>query len=357
MSASETPSRKTGGPTRALVTGGTGFLGQAIVARLLARGDGVAVLARRASRIPPAWAGRVDVRYGDLTDVRSVAASLHDVDTVAHSAALVTYSGARRDDYLRVNVQGTENVLAAMTAAGVRRLLHVSSVAVYGVERDHRGANEAAPYGVQTLSPYAASKIEAERRVLDYGRRGLLAVSVARPGWIWGPGDGANVPRLMPFIRRGLVPLMGHGDNVLHLSYVENVAEGCVVALTSERAVGQVYNLTDGGSVTYRRFVGDLVQALGMRPRYVRIPFGAAYALAALMEGLYNVIPGGRLPPLTRWLVLNTVRHMEFDIAKARRELGYAPRVTYEDGMRQTTPWLRALAQGARAAEKEATST
>ena len=314
-------------------------------------------MARRASRIPPAWVGRVDVRYGDVTDARSVAASLHDVEAVVHCAALVTFSGARRDDYLRVNVQGTENVLTAMVNAGVRRLLHVSSVAVYGMERDHRGTVEATPYGQRMLIPYAASKIEAERRVLDYGRRGLLSVSVARPGWIWGPGDGSIVPRLMSFVQRGLVPLTGTGDNVLHLSYVENVAEGCVAALTSERAVGQVYNLTDGGSVTYRRFVGDLVQALGMQPKYVHIPFGAAYALAALMEGLYNVIPGGRLPPLSRWLVLNTVRHMEFDIAKARRELGYTPRVTYEDGMRQTTPWLRALAQGARAAEKEATST
>lgn len=296
----------------------------------------------------------MDVRYGDLTDARSVAAALRDVDTVVHCAALVTYSAARRDDYRRVNVQGTENVLAAMTESGVRRLLHVSTTAVYGIERDHRGTTEAAPYGQRMLSPYAASKIEAERRVLDYGRGGLLSVSVARPGWIWGPGDGANVPRLMPFVRRGLVPLMGMGDNALHLSYVENVADGCVAALTSERAAGQTYNLTDGGSVTYRRFVGDLVRALGMRPRYVRIPFGAAYGLAALMEGLCNVIPGGRLPPLSRWLVLNTVRHMEFDIAKARRELGYAPRVAYEDGIRQVTPWLRALARGAKAAEREA---
>jgi len=320
----------------------------------MARGDGVAVLARRTSRIPPAWAGRVDVRHGDLTDARSVGAVLHDVDAVVHCAALVTYGAARRDDYRRVNVQGTENVLATMTEAGVRRLLHVSSTAVYGVERDHRGTNEAAPYGRRLLSPYAASKIEAERRVLDYGRRGLLAVSVARPGWIWGHGDGANVPRLMPFVRRGLVPLMGHGDNVLHLSYVENVADGCVAALTSERAAGQTYNLTDDGPVTYRRFVGDLVRALGMRPRYVRIPFGAAYALAALMEGLCNVTPGGRLPPLSRWLVMNTVRHMEFDIAKARRELGYTPRVSYEDGMKTLAPWLRALARGTRAAEREA---
>lgn len=304
----------------------------------------MAVLARRTSRIPPAWAGRVDVRYGDVTDARSVATALHDVDTVVHSAALVTYSGARRDDYLRVNVQGTENVLSAMVSAGVRRLLHVSSVAVYGIERDHRGTVEAAPYGQRMLSPYAATKIEAERRALDYGRKGLLAVSVARPGWMWGPGDRANVPRLVPFIRRSLVPLMGPGDNMLHLSYVENVAEGCVAALTSERAVGQVYTLTDGGSVTYRRFVGDLVQALGMRPRYVRIPFGAVYAFAAILEGLYQMAPGGRLPPLSRWLVLNTVRHMEFDIAKARRELDYAPRVTYEEGMRRMTPWLRALA-------------
>ncbi|MEK7874224.1 MAG: NAD-dependent epimerase/dehydratase family protein, partial [Chloroflexota bacterium] len=185
---------------------------------------------------------------------------------------------------------------------------------------------------------------EAERRALDYGRKGRLAVSVARPGWIWGPGDGVNVPRLMSFVRRGLVPLMGTGDNVLHLSYVENVAEGCVAALTSESTVGQAYNVTDGGSVTYRRFVGDLVRALGMQPRCVRIPFGAAYALAAALEGLYRVLPGGRLPPLSRWLVLNTVRQMDFDIAKARRELGYAPRITYEDGMRQMTPWLRALA-------------
>lgn len=310
---------------RAFVTGGSGFLGKRLIAELAGvRGVPVHALARsEASAIAVRGVGAEPVR-GDLDDVRVLTEGMQDCDVVLHAAAHVKQHG-RLAEFLRINVQGTENVLAAARAAGVRRVVHIGTEAVLADGQPIVRADEARPYPARPAGPYPISKGLAERAVLAANRPGELETVVVRPRFIWGKGDTSVLPELVRAVRRKQFGWIGGGRYLTSTCHVANVVEGALLA--AERgAPGEIYFLTDGPPVEFRGFLTELLATQGVAAGDREIPRWLASTVAALTGWMTQ-------PPITKTALALVGHEVTVDDAKARRELGYLGKVTREAGL------------------------
>ena len=329
-----------------LVTGGTGMLGSHIVEKLLAAGENVRVLARPGSEkaLPADW--KVEIAPGDITDPASLAEAMKGVKTVYHAAAQVGDWG-KWERFVAVSIDGTANMLSAARAAGVKRFLHVSSISSYGHPNgDGLVLDETAPLGVNLhkWSYYSRAKVEAEKLVWEAYNKGDLAVTVVKPSWLYGERDRASMPRLIRAIRAGKAKLLGDGSNRLNLTYAGNEAEGCILAATNDKAVGQIYNLSCDGDITQGEYFNKIAACIGAKPVTRRVPYSVAYNAAFLMECFGHMV-GSKKPPLvTRYSVWLMGRKCFFSPEKARRELGWQPTVGYDEGIRRSVDWCLANA-------------
>lgn len=310
-----------------LVTGASGFLGRAVAAELLAAGHGVRTLQRRPSGV----AGATDV-LGSITDPSAVSRAVDGVEGVIHLAAKVSLAGATRD-FRSVNVGGTRVLLDAAEAAGVSRVVHVSSpsVAHSGSSLAGVGAEPADP--TRARGDYARTKAEAE--LLALGRDGdAMRVVAVRPHLVWGPGDTQLVGRIVERARHGRLPLLNGGTALIDTTFVDNAASGLVAALVrAEEAHGRAFVLTNGEP----RPVGDLLAAIclaaGVRPPRWSIPAGVGRAAGALVERVWAVRPGADEPPMTRFLAEQLSTAHWFDQRETRRALAWSPSVSLDEGL------------------------
>jgi nucleoside-diphosphate-sugar epimerase len=313
------------GVKRAFVTGGSGFLGKRLIAELAdRRGVQVRALARsEASAIAVRGTGAEPVR-GDLGDVAAMTEGMKDCDVVFHAAAHVKQHG-KLAEFLRVNVQGTENALAAARAAGVRRFVHIGTEAALADGNPIVRADETRPYPERPAGPYPISKGLAERAVLAANRPGELETVVVRPRFIWGKGDTSVLPELLDAVRRKRFGWIEGGRYPTSTCHVANVVEGALLA--AERgAPGEIYFLTDGAPVELRAFITELLATQGVAPGDREIPRWAARAAAALTSWM-------KRPPVTRTTLALIGHEVTVDDAKARRELGYVGKMTREAGL------------------------
>jgi nucleoside-diphosphate-sugar epimerase len=318
--------------TSALLSGATGFFGGHLAAALVARGYRVRALARPASDVSRLVALGVEIVHGDLADLDSLCRAAEGQRLVFHTAGKVSDWGARRD-FFRANEGGTANVIAACQRAGVERLLHVSSLTVLGLPRDGRTVDERSPYGPHVRDAYSASKIAGEKLArAAHGVKGLT-VTVVRPGVIWGPGDTTIIPRFAALLRRGVFVLTDGGQNLIGMSHVANLAAGAMLAAEIPAAAGQVYHLTDGEELTARDAVTALAAAIGTPPPRLSLPFWAVLGAAGVLEVAAKVAGSRQPPAMTRYGVRLVSCHCRYDLAKARRELGYAPRIGFRQGI------------------------
>jgi nucleoside-diphosphate-sugar epimerase len=324
-----------------LVTGGNGFVGRHVVAALQQRGDHVRVLA-----LPDedTWALQrrgVEVHRGDIREPATLAAPMHRADAVMHLAAMMDVWRPLAD-YRAVNVDGTENVCRAALAAGVRRVVHMSSSSVYGMALG-RTADEGFPL-IPFPDAYPLTKAEGDRLVHRMVLKERLPAVIVRPDQIFGPGDHLHFGRMADRLRAGTGVLVGSGDNALPLVYISDVVQGLLLALDDPRAVGEVYNITNDHPLTQREFLQTIAREVGGSPPRVRLPFRALYAAGWLAERLAGVASSWRRPPITRLGVAFAGTDNRYGIAKARRELGYSPRVDLEEGVRRTARWYVEMA-------------
>lgn len=314
---------------KVLATGASGFLGRAVVRALQQAGHDVRTLQRRPSGV----AGAED-HLGSVTDPDATAAAVEGVDALVHMAAKVSLAGDPAE-FHAVNVEGTCTLLDAATAAGVTRIVHVSSpsVAHAGHALQGVGAEPADPAGAR--GEYARTKAEAE--LIALGRAGDAAsLVVIRPHLVWGPGDTQLIARVLDRARRGRLPLLNGGTALIDSTYVDNAASGIAAALARVDDVsGRAYVLTNGEP----RPVGDLLagicRASGVRPPRFSVPARVAVAAGALVERVWAVRPGQDEPPMTRFLAEQLSTAHWFDQTEIRRDLHWTPAVSIDEGLRR----------------------
>lgn len=322
---------------RVLVTGGGGFVGSHIARQVLAQGVECLVLGR--NTYPALESLGVTCLRGDVCDASFVAKSTEGVDTVFHVAAMAGIWGQWRD-YYRINVQGTKNVLAACRANSVARLVYTSTPSVVFSGRDIHNGNEQLPYASRCLCHYATSKVMAEKLVLEGGGGSSMPLCCAiRPHLVWGPGDPHLIPRLLLRGRQKQLKKVGSGANMVDISYVENVAEAHLLAArnleTTRSAAGQAYFISQGEPVNLWEWINELFLDFDIPPVRHQVPFAVAYWGGALLEGLHSLFGSAREPKMTRFLAEQLAKSHSFSIAKARKDLGYTPRISTEEGMRR----------------------
>jgi nucleoside-diphosphate-sugar epimerase len=319
-----------------LVTGGTGLLGSHIVEQLRRRNVAVYALVRDGANIEFLRSVGAEILQGDITDPPSLRRACNNVSTVYHAAARVGDWGPWAD-FVRVSIDGTRNVIDACVAEGVSRLLHISSISVYGhVNGEGRVFDERMPLGqkVHRWSYYTRAKIEAENLVWKAFDARRLHVTVIRPSWMYGPRDRATLPRLIEKIRARKVKIIGDGENRLNLVHAGNVAEAAILAATSERAIGEAYNCCHDGAITQRQYFNTVAALIG-HPAITRtVPYRVAHAAAFLMESFGHLFRTRRPPLVTRYALWLMGRRCFFECEKIKQQLGWRSSVGYEEGIR-----------------------
>ncbi|TBR20978.1 NAD-dependent epimerase/dehydratase family protein [bacterium] len=317
---------------KALVTGGGGFLGGAIVRRLLAEGHQVRSLAR--GDYPELAKAGAEALKGDLGEAAAVEKAAEGMDVVFHVGAKAGVWGPYAE-YHRSNVVGTENVLAACRRRGVRKLVYTSSPSVV-CGRDLENADEATPVPETFAAHYPATKAVAERAVLAANGPELATVAL-RPHLIWGPGDNHILPRLKAQAERGALRKISGRPCLVDATYIDNAVDAHLLA--AERlapgaaCAGKAYFISNGEPTELWTLVGELLKAVGAPPPTRAISPGMAHLAGAVLEAIYTVLPLKGEPRMTRFMAEELTTHHYFDLSAARRDLGYVPHVKTKEGL------------------------
>jgi nucleoside-diphosphate-sugar epimerase len=318
-----------------LVTGGGGFLGQALCRGLVQRGH--QVLSFNRGDYPPLAALGVGQIRGDLADADAVRHAVAGVDAVFHNGAKAGAWGSY-DSYFQANVVGTDNVIAACREHGVGKLVYTSTPSV-----THRathpveglGADEV-PYGEDFQAPYAATKTIAEQRVLAANDATLATVAL-RPRLIWGPGDQQLVPRLAERARAGRLRFVGDGSNRVDTTYIDNAALAHFLAFEhlapGAACAGKAYFISNGEPLPMRELLNKLMAAGGAPAAVKSIRFKTAYRIGAVAERLWPLLRLRGEPPMTRFLAEQLCTPHWYSMEPARRDFGYVPQVSIDEGL------------------------
>lgn len=319
---------------RALVTGGGGFLGGAVVRQLVARGDAVRSFTR--TRYP--WLDDIGVEQalGDLADREAVAKAAGGCNVVFHVAAKAGVWG-RYADYHAVNVVGTENVIAACRSAGVGRLVYTSTPSVV-YAGPVEGGNESLPYPKHYDAAYPQTKAVAERAVLAANGPDLATVAL-RPHLIWGPGDPHLIPRVIARAKAGKLRRVGTGPVIVDVTYVDNAADAHVLAADrlapGSPVAGKAYFITNGEPTDLWAFIDRVLADAGLPPVTKSVSAWKARLAGRVLETVYRILRLPGEPAMTRFVAGQLSTPHWFDISEAKRDLGYEPRVSVEEGLKR----------------------
>ena len=318
---------------KALVTGGGGFLGGKIVDLLLARGDDVTALGRH--QYPRLERAGIKTVQADLRDATAVREVCRGMDVVFHVAA-VTGIWGRRQTFWEINVDGTRNVIDACRQCGVAKLVYTSSPSVVFGEDDLCGVDESQPYPNRYLADYPETKAVAEKAVLEANGTALATVSL-RPHLIWGPRDRHLIPRVIDRARQGRLVQVGTGRNLVDVTYIDDAAGAHLDA--AERlapdapCAGKAYFISQGNPVRLWPWLNGILGRLGIPAVTRTMSYRTARAIGRVLESAH-ALPGLRGEPrMTRFLASQLAKSHYFDIAAARRDLGYSPKVGMEEGV------------------------
>jgi nucleoside-diphosphate-sugar epimerase len=315
----------------AFVTGGSGFIGGRLIARLRNEGWDVRALARSDRSAEAVSALGAEPVRGDIADVDSIAAGAAGCSHAFHAAAFVGDWGTRAE-FARGNVLGTHNALAGSAAAGVERFVHVGTEAALLVGQPLVNADESLPLRPDSPSLYPSTKALAEQAVRQANRPGEFETVVVRPRFVWGPGDTTVLPSIVEAVKSGQFRWVGGGRHRTSTTHVDNAVEG--LWLASQRGVaGAAYFVTDGEPQVFREFVTRLLATQGVEAPDGELPLPVARFVAAAGEAAWRTLPLPGSPPLTRMALWVASLECTIDISRARAEFGYAPVVSIDDGL------------------------
>jgi len=323
-----------------LVTGGGGFLGKAIVTRLVKRGDRVSSFSR--GRYKDLENMNVEQIRGDLADQRAVSDACVGKEMVFHVAAKPPFWGPY-EEYFQTNVVGTQNVIAACHEREVSCLVHTSSPSVIsGGKGSIEGVDETAPYPNTFPTSYHETKALGEQKVIAASRDGLRTI-ILRPHLIWGPGDPNFTPRILA--RSGKLLQVGDGKNLVDTIYIDNAAHAHLLAANALEAradlSGNIYFISQDQPVFLWDMINGILKAGGKPPVTRSVSSKTAYAVGAILEFVYRLFHIKSEPKMARFVAHELSSAHWFDISAAKRDLGYEPRVSIEEGMEELKSWLQ----------------
>ncbi|MDH3390700.1 MAG: NAD-dependent epimerase/dehydratase family protein [Desulfobulbaceae bacterium] len=325
---------------KAFVTGGGGFVGSAIVRQLVDKGVEVSVFGR--NHYPHLENLGVRQFQGNLLDSKLLIRTMQGHDTVFHVAAKAGIWG-QKHEFEQTNVTGTRNVLGACYANGVNSLVYTSTPSVVFYRRDIKGADERLPYAKRFLCYYASSKAIAEQMVIA-GNSEILKTCAIRPHLVWGPGDPHLIPRLIARGRAKKLKQVGNGQNMVDISYIDNVADAHILAAenlnSSATASGNAYFISQGEPVNLWNWINKLFERMNIEPVKKKINGGTAYIIGSILEGIYTWFSVEKEPPMTRFLAEQLAKSHWFSIDRARHDFGYEPRISTTEGMDRLIQWL-----------------
>ncbi len=326
---------------KALVTGGGGFLGKAIVLQLLERGAEVRSYSR--GNYPELRRLGVDLIQGDISEPHSVSSAVEGCDVVFHVAGKPGIWGPY-EGYYKTNVLGTENILKACKQHKVMRLVYTSSPSVVHSGGDVEGVDESAPYPKKFETHYPKTKAIAEHMVLEANNEDFASVSL-RPHLIWGPGDNHLIPRLIERGRAGRLSKVGKKPHLVDSTYIDNAAKAHLLAadrLSPGSVIsGKAYFISQGEPVDVCELIDRIIGTAGIPPISRTVPPGLAYAVGWIFEKLYTLFRIKKEPPMTCFLAKQLSTAHWFDISAARRDIGYNPDVSIEEGLKRLEQWFR----------------
>jgi len=320
---------------RVLVTGATGFTGGHLARALAGGGRDVRALVRDPARAADLAAAGVTLVPGDVTDAAALSRAVEGVEVVYHIAALYRQAGLSSATYRAVNATAAGQIVEAAAKAGVRRVVHCSTVGVHG-DIEHPPAGEDAPLKPGDI--YQLTKLEGESLAREAGERLGIDVTIVRPTGIYGPGD-RRLLKLFRGVARRRFPILGRGEIYYHLTYIDDLVEGFRLAGEHPAAAGRTYILAGGEVTTLNELVAIVAEVAGVPPPRLHLPVWPFWAAGAVCEALCG--PFGIEPPIYRRRVDFYTKSRAFDIARARREIGYAPRVGIREGVKRTLDWYR----------------
>jgi nucleoside-diphosphate-sugar epimerase len=324
---------------RVLVTGAGGFIGSMLAKRLVANGHEVRCLVHRArERLLQLNATLVQ---GDVVIPETLKPAMEGVDIVFHLAARASDWGSR-ELFMHINAGGTQQVLDAAIAAGVKRFVLLSSLAVHRFI-GYVDADETAPAD-QDRYPYGASKVAAERAVIAARDAGRIATTIVRPGLvIHGPEDTTSFIYMAPLLKKGSWIHVGGGKPLMCYSYVENLADGLILAGTLAQGANETFVITDDLRMTWTAYISTLMKVFQVKEKSFSIPVPIARAAGITTEMLFRLIRARNPPAITDYRTALVSRDFHFSCEKAKRVLKYSPRVPFEEGLRRTVEWYRQI--------------
>ena len=317
--------------SKVLITGATGFLGKYVIEELLLNKYEVVAQGRNKNRLYELKEKyKIDILECDLNVIHT---KKLNVDYVIHAAALSTVWG-KWEDFYNSNVVGTINVVKFCKKNKVKRLVYVSSPSIYTEKKDRFNINEEDYNENNSLNYYIKSKILAEKVINDAYNEGLKTV-IIRPRGLFGIGDTSIIPRLIKANRTIGIPLFNDGSNVVDITCVENVALALRLSLESKKALGKVYNITNGEPTKFKEILEKLFLEIGEEANYRKLPLCVVYFLSTCLEFFYKIFRIYKEPSITKYTVLTLGYSQTLNIDRAKKDLRYKPKMTLEDGIKK----------------------
>jgi len=323
---------------KVLVTGGGGFLGKAIVKKLVKKNLQVFSFSRQT--YPELDALGVRQIPGDLSSADDVRSAFKGIDTVFHVAAKAGIWGSY-ESYFNVNVRGTVHVIDSCRENGVHRLVYTSSPSVVFGDCDMENADESVPYPDSYLAPYPETKALAEKKVVQASGNGLSTI-ILRPHLIWGPEDNHLVPKIIKRAKR--LKIIGPHDDLVDTIYVDNAADAHILAAEKlavrPQLSGNIYFISQDAPISKWKLANEFLAAAGQPPIRGRVSGKTAYAAGWIFEKIYSLFGIQSDPPMTRFAAKELATSHWFDISRAKKDLGYLPRVSTKEGLKRLGVWL-----------------
>lgn len=318
-----------------LVTGASGFIGSHVCEKLVEKGYKVKALIRETSDKSFLDTLGVEYAYADLRDSNRLKEALVDVDIVFNCAAKVGVSDIFDKEHAEINIRGTRNLLEACLHNNIKKFIHFSSLGVLGIFKDHYNDDETAPY-VKSGHPYYDTKIDSERLVLNYYNDKNLPVVVLRPGFVYGTRDRKGLKDLVPHTLKGDIVCVGYGNNDIALTSVKNLVQASILAMENDNCIGKVYNITDGTGINMMQYITELYKILGIKTEVKKISIPTAKIISKALNLFFG---DPEKNPFNEFVVAMVSNSSNFDISKAKKELGYNPVDNFEEDLKEAVEW------------------